>query len=106
MAIALDPIGVDPPGVNRGVACPGVVIECGVIDGVIAALPDGVIDGVPADGVSSQRDRRFDAPGVESTMLSAPRSARGVSIQPELCPGVSRSVFGVSSQRLRRVDFS
>lgn len=72
--------------------------------GVIDA-PDGVIDGVAADGVSSQRDRLFDAPGVES-MIESPAflSALGVSIHPELCPGVSRSVFGVSSQRLRRVD--
>lgn len=98
-------MGVDPPGVNKGVPCPGVVIECGVMLGVIEA-PDGVIDGVAADGVSSHRERRFDAPGVESMIESAPRSALGVSIQPELCPGVSRSVFGVSSQRLRRVDFS
>lgn len=106
MAIALAPIGVDPPGVSSGVACPGVPIECGVMLGVIEA-PDGVIDGVAADGVSSHRDRRFEAPGVESMMDSpAPRSARGVSIHPELCPGVSRSVFGVSSHRLRLVDFS
>lgn len=104
--MAFVPIGVDPPGVNKGVACPGVVIECGVMLGVIAA-PDGVIDGVVADGVSSHRDRRFEAPGVESIIDSpVPRSARGVSIHPELCPGVSRSVFGVSSQRFRRVDFS
>lgn len=104
--MAFEPIGVEPPGVSSGVAWPGVDIECGVMLGVIEA-PDGVIVGVATDGVSSQRDRRFDAPGVESTMLSpAPLSARGVSIQPELWPGVSRSVFGVSSQRLRRVDFS
>lgn len=83
MAIAFAPIGVEPPGVSKGVARPGVVIECGVILGVIVALPP--IEGVAADGVSSHRDLRFDAPGVESMIDSpAPLSARGVSIQPEL----------------------
>lgn len=83
--MAFVPMGVDPPGVNKGVAFPGVDIECGVMLGVIAPAPDGVIDGVAADGVSSQRDLRFDAPGVESIMDSpAPLSARGVSIHPEL----------------------
>ena len=84
--MALLPIGVEPPGVNIGVPCPGVV--CGVIDGVILGVippPDGVIDGVVFDGVSSQRDRLFDAPGVLSMILSlAPRSARGVSAHPLL----------------------
>lgn len=68
-------------------------------------MADGVKDGV-FEGVSSQRERRLDAPGVESMIVSAPRSARGVSAHPELCPGVSRSVFGVSSQRFLRLDFS
>lgn len=83
--MALLPIGVEPPGVNIGVPCPGVV--CGVIDGVILGVipPDGVIDGVVLDGVSSQRDRLLDAPGVLSIILSlAPRSARGVSAHPLL----------------------
>lgn len=100
-------MGVEPPGVISGVECPGVTV--GVMLGVmLGVIPmDGVIDGVALDGVSSQRERRLLAPGVEDSMIASlgPRSAFGVSAQP-LWPGVSRSGFGVSSQRLRRTDFS
>ena len=80
MPIALVPMGVAPDGVINGVA-----------------EPDGV-----AAGVSSQRDRLFDALGVSETASSVILSTRGVSAQPDKEPAVSRSVFGVSSQRLRR----
>lgn len=72
------------------------------------ALMFGVIDGVAFDGVSSHRDRRLLELGVDASMMPSlcTRSAFGVSAQPLLCPGVSLSVFGVSSHRLRRVDFS
>lgn len=46
--------GVEPPGVSKGVPWPGVAD--GVIEGVAKPIL-GVIDGVPAVGVSSQRDR-------------------------------------------------
>lgn len=59
IAIALTPTGVDPPGVNIGVECPGVPW------GVVGVIAPGVIAGVGvADGVSSHRDLRFEAPGV------------------------------------------
>jgi len=113
MAIALTPMGVLPPGVSMGVACPGVAcgVMLGVMFGVMAFAFVGVIAGVAFDGVSSQRERRLEAPGVDSMdMLSTPaplpvRSGLGVSAHP-LCPGVSRSVFGVSSQRFLLADFS
>lgn len=80
--------------------------------GVIALALLGVIPaGVAFEGVSSQRERRLEAPpGVDSMEMLSPaplplRSGFGVSAQP-LCPGVSRSVFGVSSQRFLRADFS
>lgn len=109
MAIALCPIGVEPPGVRSGVDWPGVAegVMLGVMFGVIPS--DGVIDdGVAFEGVSSQRERRLLAPGVDDSTTPSlwVRSALGVSAQPLLWPGVSRSVFGVSSHRLRRVDFS
>lgn len=119
-------MGVDPPGVSIGVVIPGV--PCGVAaPGVILGVAEPKA-GVELDGVSSHRDRRLLAePGSDSAMESAPiRSARGVSAHPLLCPGVSEtknsvvedsnksvgvsvlplSVFGVSSQRFLRVDFS
>lgn len=101
---AFKPTGVDPPGVNNGVAWPGVAD--GVIDGVAIPLMFGVIEGVAAVGVSSHRERLFDAVADSMIRSSALRSAFGVSSQPELWPGVSRSVRGVSSQRFRRVLFS
>lgn len=53
--------------------------------GVIPGVIEGVIEGVAFDGVSSQRDLRLEAGVDESIMLSSiPRSAFGVSIQPEL----------------------
>lgn len=105
------PMGVEPPGVMSGVCWPDGVMALGVIDGVIEGVIPilGVMLGVAFDGVSSQRERRLlAAPGVEDSMIPSlwRRSAFGVSAQPLLWPGVSRSVFGVSSQRLRRVDFS
>lgn len=89
MAIALCPIGVDPPGVNIGVVIPdpwGVAPIFGVILGVVEPK-----EGVALDGVSSQRDLRLLVdPGRDSLIESGPmRSARGVSAQPLLCPGVS-----------------
>ena len=105
MAIALCPMGVDPPGVNIGVAIPelpcGVAPILGVILGVAAPK-----DGVAFEGVSSQRDRLLLVDPGSVSLSPLMRSARGVSAQPLLCPGVSRSVFGVSSQRFLRVDFS
>ena len=67
IAIAFCPTGVDPLGVNApGVMPPGVCAP-GVMLGV--AFPDGVIEGVMADGVAtcgvrSQRERRLLALGV------------------------------------------
>lgn len=64
----------------------GVAPTFGVILGV--AEPK---EGVAFEGVSSQRDLRLLAdPGRDSLIESAPiRSARGVSAQPLLWPGVS-----------------
>lgn len=78
--------------------------------GVMALELLGVMAGVVFEGVSSQRERRLEAPGVDSMEILSPaplpvRSGLGVSAQP-LWPGVSRSVFGVSSQRFLRADFS
>lgn len=103
IAIAFTPTGVDPPGVSMGVACPGV--PWGVW-GVIAPGVMAAFEGVAAEGVSSHLERRFDAPGVGvSWIRSAPvLSVLGVSAQPLEWPGVSRSVFGVSSQRFRLED--
>lgn len=51
----------------------------------------GVAAAGVAPGVSSQRERRF-VPGVGVSWIVStpePRSVRGVSAQPLLCPGVS-----------------
>ena len=59
------------------------------------AKPPGVVsEGVNwAPGVSSQRDLLLLADGVGVSSINSPvvpvRSVRGVSAQPELCPGVS-----------------
>ena len=79
----------DPGVILPGVCAPGVMLG--------VALPDGVIDGVMADGVAtcgvkSQRDRRLLALGVGvSWIKSGPpvRSVFGVSAQPAPWPGVS-----------------
>uniref|UniRef100_A0A6B0UUG5 Uncharacterized protein n=1 Tax=Ixodes ricinus TaxID=34613 RepID=A0A6B0UUG5_IXORI len=91
MAMALAPVGVTPDG---------VMTEVGVMEEGVWGVWLPICD----DGVSSQRDRRLEALGVGvSWIRSAPpvRSVRGVSAQPLPCPGVSLSVLGVSSQRLR-----
>lgn len=65
------------------------------------------VDGVIATaGVSSHLLLRLLAEGVGvfSIMSTPLLSTLGVSAQPLLLPGVSRSVLGVSSQRLRRTD--
>lgn len=79
IAIAFTPIGVVPPGVKSGVTCPGVAL--GVILGVMLGV---IAEGVALDGVSSQRDLLFDAPGVDSgtTLSLVPLSGLGVSAQP------------------------
>lgn len=86
---------------------PGVGVARPIAFGPSGVAPEGVIIGVDvmegvAEGVSSHRDRRFDALGVSEIASSEMRSTRGVSAQPEREPATSRSVFGVSSQRLRR----
>lgn len=75
----------------------------GVPIGVFPGVSKGVEDPIWLAGVSSQRDFLLLAPGVGvSPTDSSPLSVRGVSAQPLPCPGVSRSVFGVSSQRFLR----
>lgn len=89
-----------PPGVNMGVwgvwgvcvgvACDGVACE-GVVCVGVAWDGVGVAAAGVAPGVSSQRERRL-VPGVGVSCIVStpvPRSVRGVSAQPLLCPGVS-----------------
>ena len=79
------PVGVNPPGVSPlGVRLPGVRLP--------GVVPPGVVPpGVDAPGVSSHLDRRLLAPGVGVSWIRSPpvRSARGVSAQPLPWPGVS-----------------
>lgn len=75
----------------------------GVPIGVFPGVSSGVEDPIWLAGVSSHRDFLLLAPGVGvSSTDSSPLSVRGVSAQPLPCPGVSRSVLGVSSQRFLR----
>lgn len=87
-------------GVPEGVFIDGVAPE-GVAEGV---APEGVAPPGVAPGVSSHLERLLLALGVGvSLIIFSPGilSALGVSAHPAPCPGVSRSVLGVSSQRLR-----
>lgn len=85
---------------------PGVGVAmfiAGVPMGVFPGVSSGVEDPIWLAGVSSHRDFLLLAPGVGvSPTDSSPLSVRGVSAQPLPCPGVSLSVFGVSSQRFLR----
>lgn len=71
--------------------------------GVFPGVKSGVEEPIWLAGVSSHRDFLLLAPGVGvSPTDSSPLSVLGVSAQPLPCPGVSLSVFGVSSQRFLR----
>lgn len=77
----------------------GVVIPCGVAPtfGVMLLGVAEPKDGVELDGVSSQRERRLLADPTIDSLASGPmRSARGVSAQPLLWPGVS----GIEGERV------
>lgn len=84
------------PGVGVAIFMAGVPI------GVLPGVSSGVDDPIWLAGVSSQRDFLLLAPGVGVSPTDSSRSVRGVSAQPLPCPGVSRSVLGVSSQRFFR----
>uniref|UniRef100_A0A914NQF5 Candidate secreted effector n=1 Tax=Meloidogyne incognita TaxID=6306 RepID=A0A914NQF5_MELIC len=102
--IAGVPIGVVPPGVSIEGVIPPFCMIFGVKCVGVASIPAiGVSDGV-CDGVRSQRERLFEAPGVSSALsLKSILMSLGVSEpHPGVIPPSRTDSFGVSSQRLRR----